>query len=140
MDVADHIVVMDGGRIEQEGTARELYERPATEFVMSFIGPVNRLDDRYIRPHDLQVRIEPAVDAAAATVDRVVYLGSEVRVELRRDDGARFWAQLPPGEAERLELVRGQTVFVSTRRDRVFEPIEGIDGPGRLGVPAPLEV
>ena len=140
MDVADHIVVMDGGQIEQEGTARELYEQPATEFVMSFIGPVNRLDDHYVRPHDLQVRIEPTVDAAAATVDRVVYLGSEVRVELRRDDGARFWAQLPPGEAERLELVRGQTVFVTARRDRVFDSIGGTDGPGRLSVRALVEV
>ena len=59
MDVADHIVVMDKGRIEQEGSPRELYEHPANEFVMSFIGPVNRLGDRYVRPHDIDILLGP---------------------------------------------------------------------------------
>ena len=120
MDVADHIVVMDGGRIEQQGSARELYEEPASEFVMSFIGPVNRLDDRYVRPHDLDLAIDPRDGGRPAFVERVVYLGFEVRVELRREDGLRFWAQISPVEAERLELVRGQTVFVRAERGRSF--------------------
>jgi len=123
MDVADHIVVMDGGRIEQQGSARELYEEPATEFVMSFVGPVNRLDDRYVRPHDLEVCTEPTEGALAAMVNRIVYLGFEVRVELRRDDGVPFWAQLPRDDAERLELIAGQTVFVKVQRTRVFEEV-----------------
>jgi sulfate transport system ATP-binding protein len=120
MDVADHIVVMDGGRIEQEGSARELYEQPASEFVMSFIGPVNLLDDRYVRPHDLEILTDASEGTIPALVERVVYLGFEVRVELRRDDGLRFWAQLPRDEAERLELVGGQHVHARTRRERVF--------------------
>ncbi len=120
MDVADHIVVMDGGRIEQEGSARELYEQPASEFVMSFIGPVNLLDDRYVRPHDLEILMDPSEDTIPAFVERVVYLGFEVRVELRRDDGLRFWAQLPRDEAERAELVPGQHVHARTRHQRVF--------------------
>jgi sulfate transport system ATP-binding protein len=132
MDVADHIVVMDAGRIEQQGSARELYEEPATEFVMSFIGPVNRLDERYIRPHDLQLGIEPSAEAVPAAVERVVYLGFELRVELRRADGVRFWAQLPSSEAERLEIVPGQTVYVTTRRDRVFASLGRPDGNDRL--------
>ncbi len=123
MDVADHVVVMDQGRIEQQGSAKELYEHPATEFVMGFVGPVNRLDDRYIRPHDLELSIEPSEGAVLAMVERVVYLGFEVRVELRRDDGARFWAQLSAGEAERLELIAGQNVFVMAQRARVFDRV-----------------
>ena len=137
MDVADHIVVMDGGRIEQQGSARELYEEPASEFVMSFIGPVNRLDDRYVRPHDLDLAIDPRDGGRPALVERVVYLGFEVRVELRREDGLRFWAQISPVEAERLELVRGQTVFVRAERGRSFEgalPVgAGMQGPETTG-------
>jgi len=137
MDVADHIVVMDAGRIEQEGSARELYEEPASEFVMSFIGPVNRLDDRYVRPHDLDLAVDPRDGARPALVERVVYLGFEVRVELRREDGLRFWAQISPLEAERLELVRGQTVFVRAARGRSFAgalPVgAGMRGPETTG-------
>jgi sulfate/thiosulfate transport system ATP-binding protein len=139
MDVADHIVVMDAGHVEQQGTARELYEHPSSEFVMSFIGPVNRLDERYVRPHDLELGIEPTVGSVPAVIERVAYLGFEVRVELQRGDGIRFWAQLSPGEAERLELVRGQTVFVTTRRDRVFAP-EGATRADHLVEQVRLEV
>lgn len=120
MDVADHIVVMDGGRIEQEGSARDLYEHPASEFVMRFIGPVNLLDDRYVRPHDLRLSTEAAEGATPAVVERVVYLGFEVRIELRRADGVRFWAQLPRDVAERLELLPGQTVWAQMGREHVF--------------------
>jgi sulfate/thiosulfate transport system ATP-binding protein len=120
MDVADHIVVMDHGRIQQEGSPRELYEQPANEFVMTFVGPVNRLGDRYVRPHDLDVRIDPVEGAMEALVERVVYLGFEVRVELVRSDGERMWAQVPRDEAERLELAAGQIVYTRPSRERVF--------------------
>lgn len=122
MDVADHIVVMDAGRIQQEGSPRELYEHPANEFVMSFIGPVNRLGDRYVRPHDLIVRIDPFPGAYEALVERVVYLGFEVRVELVRSDGERLWAQVPRDESERLELAVGQIIHVRSSREQVFSP------------------
>jgi sulfate/thiosulfate transport system ATP-binding protein len=122
MDVADHIVVMDGGRIQQEGDPRELYERPVNEFVMTFIGPVNRLGDAYVRPHDLEIRIEPFDGASEAMVERVVYLGFEVRVELVRSDGLRAWAQLTRDEAERLEVADGQVVWVRSGRAQVFAP------------------
>jgi sulfate transport system ATP-binding protein len=120
MDVSDHIVVMDKGRIEQQGTPRELYEQPANEFVMGFIGPVNRLGATYVRPHDIDILLEPAEGAAEALVERVVYLGFEVRVELVRSDGSRVWAQVPRDEAERLELENGQIVYARPSRERVF--------------------
>ncbi len=120
MDVADHIVVMDNGRIEQEGSPRELYEHPANEFVMSFIGPVTRLGDAYVRPHDIEVQLTPLAGGSEAVVERVVYLGFEVRLELMREDGVRVWAQVPRGEAERLALTPGQLVSVRSRREQVF--------------------
>jgi len=122
MDVADHIVVMDSGRIQQEGSPRDLYEHPANEFVMGFIGPVNRLGDRYVRPHDLILRVDPFDGSEEALVERVVYLGFEVRVELVRSDGTRLWAQVPRDEAERLELAVGQVVNVRSSREQVFTP------------------
>ena len=69
MDVADQIVVMNHGRIEQVAGARELYEQPANEFVMSFVGPVNRLGDDWVRPHDLELTLESngATSAGAAS-------------------------------------------------------------------------
>jgi sulfate transport system ATP-binding protein len=68
MDVADRIVVLNEGRIEQTGTPRELYERPANGFVMSFLGPVAHLGEALVRPHDLRVSIEPRDGALEAMV------------------------------------------------------------------------
>jgi len=120
MDVADHIVVMDMGHIEQQGTARDLYEHPANEFVMSFIGPVTRLGEAYVRPHDIEIRLVPGEGGQVATVERVVYLGFEVRIELRRADGTRVWVQLPRDEAARSALSATQTVWLRTRSEPTF--------------------
>ena len=120
MEVADQIAVLNKGRIEQVGGPRELYEQPATEFVMSFIGPVNRVDERWVRPHDLDLLLEPADGAAEAMVQRVVHLGFEVRVELLRADGEQLWAQITRDRCEELELVDAQIVYVRPIRERVF--------------------
>ena len=120
MDVADTIVVMDKGRIEQVGSPRNLYEHPANEFVMSFVGPVTRVDQGWVRPHDLDILMEPHESAVEAMIERVVYLGFEVRVELVRTDGSHVWAQVPREQAEELELERGQIVYVRPGRARVF--------------------
>jgi sulfate transport system ATP-binding protein len=125
MDVADRIVVMDEGAIEQVGSPRELYEQPANEFVMSFVGPVTRVDDSLLRPHDLDVLTEPTDGATEAMIDRVVYLGFEVRVELIRSDATHVWAQVPRDVAERLELASGQIVYVRpTRKGMATVPVE----------------
>src|SRR5204863_7861229 len=87
MDVADRVVVMNGARIEQTAPPRELYDHPANEFVMSFVGPVNRLGNAFIRPHDVELLLEPNGSTQAAMVQRLVHLGFEVRVGLIRDDG-----------------------------------------------------
>jgi sulfate transport system ATP-binding protein len=120
MDIADQIVLMNHGRIEQVGEPRELYEEPANEFVMTFVGPVNRLGESFVRPHDLELRGEPNGQTTAGSVERIVHLGFEVRVELRLEDGRELWAQVTRDEAEELELAPGGEVFVRPRRAKVF--------------------
>jgi sulfate/thiosulfate transport system ATP-binding protein len=112
MDIADRIVVLNEGRIEQTGTPRELYERPANGFVMSFLGPVARLGEALVRPHDLRVTAEPREGALEAMVDRVVHLGFEVRAELQLADGAPLAVQLTRDDAVALELAPGDIVWV----------------------------
>ena len=121
MEVADCVALMNAGRIEQVGDPRELYEEPANEFVMSFVGPVNRIGDTFIRPHDLELRAEPNGSTQEAMVERTTHLGFEVRVELVRDDGERLSAQVTREEAAALELEEGQIVYVRPTRQRVFE-------------------
>ncbi len=120
MELADQIVVIDRGRVEQIGAPRELYEHPANAFVMSFVGPVTRVGETLVRPADVHISADPNGAAEEAMVDRIVHLGFEVRVELVRHDGEHLWAQLSSGEAEQLELERGQIMYVQTSRGRVF--------------------
>jgi sulfate transport system ATP-binding protein len=127
MEVADRIAVMNRGRVEQVGGPRDLYEHPATEFVMSFVGPVNRLGDTWVRPHDLEIHLEPAEGAAEAMIERIVHLGFEVRVELVRDDEEKMWAQLTRDRCEELELVDGQIVYVRAGLERIFALARPLD-------------
>ncbi|HEX2373103.1 MAG TPA: TOBE-like domain-containing protein, partial [Actinomycetota bacterium] len=120
MEVADRIVVMNAGRVEQVGGPRDLYEHPANAFVMGFVGPVTRLGELLIRPHDVELRRQPNGTTSEAMVERLVHLGFEVRAELVLDDGQRVWAQLSRESAEELELAKGQIVFVRPSRARQF--------------------
>ncbi len=120
MEVADKVVVMNQGRVEQVAGPRELYDEPANPFVMSFVGQANRFGDTWVRPHDLQVLLTPNGTTREAMVERISHLGFEVRVELARDDGAHVQAQLTRDDAERLELEPGQIVYVEPTRETTF--------------------
>jgi sulfate transport system ATP-binding protein len=120
MEVAEQIVVMNAGRIEQAGAPRELYESPRNEFVMSFVGPVNRLGDAFLRPHDIQILHDTDVGSTEALVRRVVHLGFEVRVELTLRDGRDIWAQVTRESAQELEIEEGQILAVRLPAPRVF--------------------
>jgi sulfate/thiosulfate transport system ATP-binding protein len=122
MEVAEQIVVMNAGRIEQTGSPRELYEHPTSEFVMSFIGPVNRIGNAYLRPHDVQIVPEPGGNTTEALVKRVVHLGFEVRVELTLPDGREISAQVTRVAAHELEIAEGQILTVRLPAPRVFTP------------------
>jgi sulfate transport system ATP-binding protein len=119
MDVADRIAVMNAGQIEQVGAPRDLYDAPATDFVMSFLGPTATLGGRMVRPHDLVLSKAPAEDAVPVTVERVVHLGFEVRVELRDGDDAQLSAQTTRAEAAALDVEAGQRLFVRAERPAV---------------------
>lgn len=129
LDVADRIAVLNKGRIEQVGSPEDLYDRPANSFVMSFLGPVAKLNGILVRPHDIRVGRNADLARAAAegtgettgvtkaTVDRVVYLGFEVRVELTSAaTGEQFTAQITRGDAEALGLREGDPVYVRVTR------------------------
>jgi sulfate transport system ATP-binding protein len=121
MEVADRIAVMDHARIQQVGAPRDIYEQPVNEFVMSFVGPVNRLRNRrFVRPHDIELRAEPNGITSEATVLRLVHLGFEVRVELEKDDGEVLSAQVTRETADRLGLETGGRIFVRPTNERVF--------------------
>jgi sulfate transport system ATP-binding protein len=120
MDVADRVVVMNKGRVEQVAEPRELYDAPANEFVMSFVGQANRIGNAWVRPHDVEVGLEPNGSTREAQVERVVHLGFEVRAELVRDDGEQLAVQLTRDQAAQLELEPGQIVYVRPTRETVF--------------------
>ncbi len=116
MDVADTIAVMNTARIEQVGSPRDVYDRPATKFVMGFLGPVSQIGGRLVRPHDVTISIAPLQDGIEATVARVVHLGFEVRIELELPGGEAARAQLTRAQADELELGRGDTVYRQVAR------------------------
>ncbi|MEZ5102446.1 MAG: TOBE-like domain-containing protein [Thermoleophilia bacterium] len=121
MEVADRVVVMNEGLIEQTGKPRDLYDHPTTEFVMSFVGAVNRIGDLWVRPHDLEVRLDPDHATREAMIERIVHLGFEVRADLVLDTGDHVTVQLSRHEAEQLELRAGSIVYLVARETRRFD-------------------
>lgn len=116
MEIADRLAIVNEGRLEQVGSPTEIYDQPANEFVLGFLGPVTRLDGMAVRPHDLVLHLRPdaAPDARPATVERVTMLGFEVRVDLRQRGGDPLWVQLSRGSAAELALGPGADVWVAT--------------------------
>ncbi len=120
MDVAEQLVVMNEGRVEQSGNASDLYEHPANEWVMGFVGEVNRIGGHLVRPHDMDVLRRPAENTEEAMVERIVPLGFEIRAEFVLGSGEEIWAQLTRAEIEEIELREGQIVHVRPRAAKVF--------------------
>lgn len=146
MDVAGQLVVMNEGRVEQSGSADELYDHPANEFVMSFVGEVNQLGEHFVRPHDMEIVLDPDDRTQEGLVQRIVTLGFEVRIELVLSDGTEVWAQLTRAELQRLELREGQIAYLRPVQAKSFNgsspsdhgastPHGSTDG-GDAGVPA----
>jgi len=119
LEVADSIAVINQGRLEQVGSPAELYDRPANEFVMGFLGPVTRLAGRPVRPHDIEVARQPQPAGTPAALVRLVRLGFEVRAEFRTDQGDTS-VQLTRGQADSLDLRPGDRVWLRA----VGEPAE----------------
>jgi sulfate transport system ATP-binding protein len=123
LEVSDEIVVINNGGIEQIGSPNELYDHPANEFVMSFLGPITRLGGHLVRPHDIEVLSTPEPGAAPASVVRVQRIGFEVRVEFAvsdpsaKDPGEHTTVQLTRGQADGLGIVEGLAVWLRAAPD-----------------------
>ncbi|KAB8315850.1 sulfate ABC transporter ATP-binding protein [Tolypothrix campylonemoides VB511288] len=137
MEVADQIVVMNHGRVEQIGTSAEIYDQPASPFVMSFIGPVNVLPSNtgilpdsdlslrtneqvFLRPHDVVIHTSPAEDTAPAKVYRIINLGWEIRVELVLKSGETVTAFLSREHFSKLNIREEQRVYIKSKQAKVF--------------------
>jgi len=139
MEVADRVVIMNHGRIEQAGTPDEVYDHPKTPFVLQFLGDVNLFHGRfghapgagdphaddpdvsYVRPHELQVLGAPEDGTLAVTLSQVLTVGTQARLEFRRiDDGSWVDVELPRSEFAVLEaklgLARGSRAWLKARR------------------------
>jgi sulfate transport system ATP-binding protein len=136
MEVSDEIVVMNQGRVEQMGTPAEIYDHPASAFVMSFIGPVNVLPSTshifqgngfdsphpevFLRPQDVMVEVQPNGTTVPARVSRIIHLGWEIQAELTLDDGQVLTAHLTRDRFDELQLQPNQRVYVKPKDAKAF--------------------
>ncbi|MCE5186377.1 MAG: sulfate ABC transporter ATP-binding protein [Planctomycetaceae bacterium] len=147
MEVADRIVVMNHGEIEQIGTPQEVYDHPANEFVYHFIGDVNLFHGRleegkvriesseagkekpevvaYVRPHEIELSRTAHPEAIAARVQHLSIAGPVARIQLvRLDTNQSVEAEITRQLYDELQLRTGETVYVNLRNLRVFRPEE----------------
>ena len=147
LEVADSVVVMNQGRIEQVGTPDEVFHHPNNEFVMNFLGHVNCFHGRieagravfgplayehagggdgaaarlFVRPHDLVLRAQPnGKPSVKARVTRIRSVGPVVKVELCTDGGECWHAEVPYEHFREQPIAAGMDVFVNVRDARVF--------------------
>ena len=114
MEVADEIVVINEGRVEQVGTPDELYDEPANDFVMSFLGEVTNLGPITLRPHDIEVSVSPTTAGAVeGVISRHLRVGFEVRLSVLTIDGQDITVTLTRTHARALGLAEGQTVWLT---------------------------
>lgn len=113
MEVADRVAVFDHGRLEQVGAPAELYDNPASEFVLRFVGDAVRLGPHLVRPHEIVLRRWADDGAVEVEVERIAILGADARVDLADGDGGRLSARLRRDQLEDLDLTRGEIVWAT---------------------------
>jgi sulfate transport system ATP-binding protein len=118
MEVADRVAVMNQGRLEQVAPPAELYDNPASEFVMRFLGDAYKLGGGYVRPHDITLAKVPSDGAIEVEIERLVVVGADTRIELVDGNGERLTARLRREEADQLELTPGEIVWATPERAR----------------------
>jgi sulfate transport system ATP-binding protein len=120
MEISDQIAVINHGRLEQVGNPRELYDEPASEFVMTFVGDAQPIGDYLVRPHDLELLAEPAAGATEAMIVRVTLLGRDAKIELHDTGGSEIVALMTRDQFDEGGFWRGQHVWLHPKRERVF--------------------
>jgi sulfate/thiosulfate transport system ATP-binding protein len=132
LEVADRIVVVNHGKIEQVGRPDDVYDHPATPFVYKFLGNVNVFEPRahsdvaaYVRPHDIDIRADADATTIAATLNHAVKIGPVVRMEFqRRDNGQLIEVELSRERFDalaNLDVTDGKVVHLKPRQLRVFD-------------------
>lgn len=121
LEVADEIVVINEGRVEQVGTPDELYDEPANDFVMGFLGEVTTLNDSSLRPHDVEVSVSP-VAGTEGTISRLLRVGFEVRLTVLTVDGQEVSVVLTRTHARALGLEEGATVWLTPANGATLIP------------------
>ncbi|MDK2123191.1 sulfate/molybdate ABC transporter ATP-binding protein [Parachitinimonas caeni] len=139
LEVADRVVVMNKGKIEQVGTPEQVYDTPATPFVYQFLGDVNLFHSRvhggfaevgehagaegvvaYVRPHDIELLREPAALTLPATLDHIRAIGPVVRLELRLDNGDPVEAELSREAYADKRYLAGERLHIRPRTAQNF--------------------
>lgn len=136
LEVADRIVVMNGGKIQQAGTPDEVFHKPANEFVMHFLGEVNVFHGRIkdtsderkllVRPHDVSVSKIPVPGSINAKVFRVLTAGPVIKIELSDSIGRYFQVYQPHREYEISPIIRGDEVYIVPRKGKILDS-DGIE-------------
>ena len=137
LEVADRVVVMNQAKIEQVGTPDEVFHRPASEFVIDFLGSVNVFSGRnsdtrtgsleepkvYVRPHELQITRESLGQSSiGAQVQRIHRAGASAKVFVQTGREQSVRVDVPMNQFENLELGIGQQVFITPLQAHVFSP------------------
>jgi len=125
LEVADEIVVINDGRIEQIGTPDQLYDKPANDFVMSFLGPVTKLGGQLIRPHDIDVLDSGSMlGAVPGVIRRIVRVGFEVRLSVHTDTDPEVLVTLTRSHARGLE--HGAKVWLVPNKGAMTVPVMSV--------------
>jgi sulfate transport system ATP-binding protein len=130
LEVADRVVVMNHGRIEQIGAPADVYDHPATPFVFEFLGHVNRLPsnlasgaDTFARPHDIAVGRDPDAKALAARFVHGSAIGPVARLEFALEPSAQTVnVELPRERFRELSLRPGEMAYLTPTRLHQFDP------------------
>lgn len=120
MEVADTLIVLNQGRVEQAGTPTDLYDHPSSEFVLQFLGPSTTIDGVAVRPHDLVIM--PDGEGMPATVTEISTLGFEIRVAVLLQSGNAAWIQQSRAEFDADAVTIGQSIGIR-RRDATASPV-----------------
>jgi sulfate transport system ATP-binding protein len=124
MEVADEIVVINDGRVEQIGTPDVLYDQPANDFVMGFLGEVTQLGDVGLRPHDIEISLGPDLaGSTSADILRVTRIGFEVRVVAGTEEGQEVSVVTTRAHARALDLEEGRRVWLTPSSDAATVPV-----------------
>ena len=125
MEIADRLVLMRSGRVQQAGSPDQIYREPSSPFVMQFLGAVNVMrnggpEPIYVRPHDFALAQQPFERSYEAHVERILNLGPLTRIECRLRDGQIVTTELPGESAHALSPAVGMTLHLAPTRSRPF--------------------